>query len=816
MKNIFISALILLSFSALSQRPHNGMPGNMPKDGYVFGRVTGDNNNPIEYANIGLYRIKDSLLVTGTISDKHGWFSLANLAYGKYYVNVKFIGFNKYHSSDFMINPKQKSINLNDIVLTTKANQLGEVMVIEDKNPVEYKLDKKVVNVSQDLNSIGGTAVEVLENVPSVETDIDGNVSLRGSSDFLVLIDGKPSIFEGSDALQQIPSSTIDKIEIITNPSAKYDPDGVSGIINVITKKNVLKGLNGLVNISVGTRDKYSGDATLSYKTKKINIFGGVNYSNQTMYGTGDMSRITYIADTNYHLTSLSDRNMKRFRNSVKTGIDYYIDPNNTISFSGTFGQMGFGRNSLADYHDFTEPVVNDLFYISQNNFDINRNYIRLNIDYLKKFKEDGHQLDLSVYQSFNNGSNNELLEQSITSNDWNTIVSSMFQQKTFENNNGKELRAKADYERPTEKGKIETGYQFRYENNSQTYNLEQFDTTLNQWNGLSQFANDLDYSRYIQSLYFLYTGKSGIFEYKTGLRGEYTNRLIKQNKLNTEFPVKRLDWFPTLHVSLDLSDLNQLQVSYGRRIRRPRPWYLDPFVNYIDQQNIRVGNPSLEPENIDSYELNFMHKFGRSFVSVESYYRQTNNKINRTHTLGENNIMVHTFTNLDRDYSLGMEFMANLQINKWWRFNTTANYFKYKVEGNIEGVDLVQSTNTWSVRFNSTFKIKKSTKLQLTGYYSGPSVTVQGNREGFYFTNIGIKQDLWNRKANITLQVRDVFGTMKHSFISSGQNFYLSNEFNREPRVVTLQFSYIINNYKKAMKRGENGGMDFEMGNDM
>lgn len=815
MKISIIIAFTLLAFTINAQRPHGKMPGNSSKDGNLIGRVLENKSlNPIEYANVALYSLRDSSLVNGTITDKRGWFSLNELSYGRYYIEVKFIGFDKFVSDVFMITPKNKSVTLAEIKLRTSANQLAEVEVVEQRNYIEYKLDKKIINVSQDLTSIGGTAADVLENTPSVETDIDGNVSLRGSSDFLVLIDGKPSIFEGSDALQQIPASTIEKIEIITNPSAKYDPDGVSGIINVITKKNVLKGINGIANVSIGTRNRYSGDVTLSYKTNKLNIYGGINYTDKTRYGYGSSERTIYDTAANMYksIISESDRNRTRYRQSIKLGLDYSLNPSSTLTLSGSLGKMGYERRNSSNNHDFTDPISISEFYIGDNNFELFRNYYRINADYSKKFADSGHKLDISIYQSFDNGENDEILDEFITTSDWNTILSSSLQQKGFKTSKGKETRFKTDYVKPINEGKFESGYQLRYESDNETYELKKYNLALNYWEQLSEFNNDLDYKRYIQSIYFIYSGKVGILNYQTGLRNEYTNRIIKQNISNQSYPIKRLDWFPSLHVSLDLSDKNQVQASYGRRVHRPRSWYLDPLVRYVDNTSIRYGNPLLEPEFIDSYELNFQRKFGKSFVSVESYFRQTNNKIYRERDF-KNNLYVFTFSNLDRDYSLGFEIMANLQIFKWWRLNATTNLFKYQVEGNIEGTDLVQNTNTWGLRLNSSFMLKTKTRIQISGYYSGPSVTIDGKRDGFYFTNIGVKQDFLDRKASVTLQVRDIFGTMSHTFTSERENFYMNNEFRGEPRVLTLQFTYIINNYKKRERYGERGEMEFDNG---
>jgi outer membrane receptor protein involved in Fe transport len=806
--------LFIISASLFAQRPNREFAGkNMSQKGILIGHIIDESaSKPMAYVNVGLYNVRDSSLVTGAITDNRGWFKLNDIPYGKYYLEAKFIGFEKETIEDIVL--RQAELQLPDIQLETSTTKLGEIEVVEQRNHIDYKLEKKIVNVSQDLNSTGGTAVDVLENTPSVETDIDGNVSLRGTSNFVVLVDGKPSIFEGSDALQMIPASTIENIEIITNPSVRYDPDGVGGIINVVTKKNYLKGITGIVDLSVGTRDKYGADVTLSYKNGKYNIFGGINYSDNTHYGNRMMDRESFLNDTMFYMNTWADRNRVRARSSIKAGIDYYLNPTSTLTFSTRLGRMGYERNSDADYYEYSDPLNFEEYYVSENLFSVYRQYIQFNVDYSKHFLGEGHQLDVSFSQSFEDGHNDSEVTEQFTTEDWNTVTGNSLLQTIYEGNIEKETRFKADYVRPINKdSKFEAGYQLRLDLENETYDLEQFDSITKVWIAIDAYKNDMDFTRSINSVYSIYSGRLSFLEFQAGLRAEYTNRLITQNIINQEYLIDRLDWFPTLHLSMQINDNYQAQASYGRRINRPRSWYLDPFVTYIDPLNIRVGNAALGPEYIDSYELNLQRKLGKSFVSVESYFRQTNDLISRTRTLNDDNIMVHTFSNLDRDYSLGFEIMLNLQLFKWWRLNAATNIFRYQVEGNVGGDDLVQTSNTWSERINSTFIIKKNTRIQLTGYYSGPSVTVQGERDGFFFTNIGVKQDFWDRKASVTLQVRDVFGTMKHSFTSEGNNFYLYNEFSREPRVVTLQFTYMINNYTKKDRNGGNGSMDFDDG---
>jgi len=292
MKNLLILLLLILSavgtvFSQVPPAVNAGGMSNLTKNGKIKGKIIdAESKTPMEYANVAIYNKRDSKLVSGGIADGAGVFEISELPFGAYYVEANFIGFEKTTIDNIKIIPNSTTVDMGTIELAASSKEIGTVDVVAERNRIEYKIDKKVINVSQDINAAGGTAVTVLENTPSVEVDIDGNVSLRGSSSFTVLIDGRPSILSGSDALKQIPSSAIENIEIITNPSVKYDPDGMAGIINIVMKKNILAGFNGILNVNAGTGKKYGTDLTLNYKTKKYNLFFGANWNETPMKET--------------------------------------------------------------------------------------------------------------------------------------------------------------------------------------------------------------------------------------------------------------------------------------------------------------------------------------------------------------------------------------------------------------------------------------------------------------------------------------------------------------------------------------------------
>ncbi|MCK5538226.1 MAG: carboxypeptidase regulatory-like domain-containing protein, partial [Bacteroidales bacterium] len=344
MKRFFTTLnLIIISSIILFAQQGSGRGGNMPQIGVLSGKVIDKSSNtPVEYASIILYSMRDSSLVSGTITNATGGFLLKDLPMGRFYLDIKFLGYDHLIKHNIKINPKQTTLNLGKILLNVSAEEIGEVSIVADRTQIQYKLDKKVINVGQDVSAAGGSAVDVLEKSPSIQTDIDGNVTLRGSSSFTVFIDGKPTVLDANDALQQIPASEIQNIELITNPSAKYDPDGVAGIINIVMKKNRTSGISGIVNASIGTNHKYKGDFLVNFRADKFNWFIGGNYRDYTFLGGNESVRETYLPTQTNYLNYSGTRDMIRGGDGIKTGIDINLSTNQSLSLSANIGTFEF------------------------------------------------------------------------------------------------------------------------------------------------------------------------------------------------------------------------------------------------------------------------------------------------------------------------------------------------------------------------------------------------------------------------------------------------------------------------------------------
>ena len=816
MKNLLILLLLILStvgivFSQVPPAVNAGGISNTVKNGKIKGKIIdADSKTPMEYANVAIYNKRDSKLVTGGIANDAGVFEISDLPFGAYYVEANFIGFEKTTVDDIKIIPNSTTVDMGTIELEVSREQIGTVDVVAERNRIEYKIDKKVINVSQDINAAGGTAVTVLENTPSVEVDIDGNVSLRGSSSFTVLIDGRPSVLSGSDALRQIPSSAIENIEIITNPSVKYDPDGMAGIINIVMKKNLLSGFNGIVNVDAGTGKRYGTDLTLNYKTKKYNLLFGANWNDNTDEGNMRSTRETYRNDTTTFLNTDGKRNQTRGGKQIKGGFDYFLTDKTSVTVMGEIGQYNFDGEGGGNLHEYMKPGDFNLFSVQKNNSSREGNYVRANTSFLTKFDEDGtHKLEGSFEYRNRTALDSENIEEYISDASYGQINEYISKVVTTEDENSNDYRMKIDYTLPMESGKkFEAGVQSRIERETEIFNFKNFD--IND----PKYTSDMDFKEDIHSVYSTFSGKLKAVQYQLGLRGEYTKRSIDHSKVDEPYTLDRFDYFPSAHFSYELTDKNQFMTSYSRRINRPGGRDLDPFPSYMNQYTIRLGNPDLKPEYTDSYEFSFMRRFGASFLSLETFYRTTNDLMTRDQELKDDGILYMSTQNLNRDHSTGAELMGNINFTKWLLVNTSFTLYNYKLQGELRGESIDKQSTNYSGRLNATVKFSGDSRMQLTGFYRGPSVSAQGDQKGMVFTNLSYRHEFMKKKLSATISMRDVLGTGKFEGTLFGEGFKSSFRMKREPRVLMLTLSYKINNYK--MDREAPSEQQGEGGDDM
>ncbi len=784
------------------------------------GKLTGAlvdsaNTKPLSYANVALYNSSDSTLITGVMTGDNGEFELNSIPDGNYYLIIQYIGYQTKVIKNIDVSRQDRKVELGKIQVEPTAILLEAANVVANKSYTEYKLDRKVINVSQDISNTGVSAAEVLEKSPSVRVDIEGNVTLRGSSNFKVFIDGKPSVLDGSEALQQIPANTIENIEVITNPSVKYDPDGTSGIININLKKNRLKGLSGVVDVTAATGDKYAADLYLNYKTGNFNIYGGIDWSDRKFYSDGREYRETYNADTTEFRKSISDQVWKRNGVNFKGGIDYYLGDKTILSLGGEYGTGGFGWERTRKIHDYTIPGTQDRYFIDDNEFEWDRYYYGLNASIIQKFNQKGHELRVFTFYSSRDGSQKQNKVEKDTDPFWNEIAQNPNLLRSIEEGPSSRFRIETDYSKPLwDNGKFEAGYHLRMNDDEESYYLDNYDYTINDWVRDDIYSKMTTFNRTINAVYGIFRHEFKGLEYQIGLRGEYTYREIKVLNTNDRSLVDRFDYFPSIHVSRRVNEMNQFMASYSRRIDRPRGYYLEPFVTYVDENTRRIGNPDLLPEYTDSYEIGYLRTLKAGNFNIETYYRNTKNNITRIQYYdAAEGFLINTFQNLNDDQAIGVESSFVYDVTKWFNVNLSGTYYYYQIEDLTGDTKDVRTSNNYDGRLITSFNLPTQTRFQLNAAYDSPTVTAQGESEGSYYMDFTAKQEFLDKSLSVTLKISDILASRNSESYRYGQGFYTYNYRERESRVVSLTLSYRLNNYKEKpvigdMEGDEGGGM--------
>ena len=769
--------------------------------GLIKGSVYDVNtNSPLEYATISVFDAKNDSLVGGTITGSSGSFKLKNLEYGSYKIEITFMGYER-RVVNKTVDKADSNIDLGTISLNPAVQSLGEVVVTSDIPTVSYKIDKKVINVSQYHASASGTAIDILETYPSIAVGINGEVSLRGSTSFTVLIDNRPTILEPGDVLNQIPASTIENIEIITNPSAKHDSQGTSGIINIITKKNKLQGFTGMAKLSGGMYNNYGGDILFSVKDKKFGYFIGAHLNQRGIDGSFESENWTRLNDTTFYVNSEGEYALIKRSTGVRGGIDFDIKTNNTFNFQFGFGHWISAGEHNMDYREYTQPVTSSNLFTSEEDPDKSGLFYNLDLNYIHRFKKEGHEISALIYynrKDFDDIRNSKLI------NSLNEQVSGY---ESSEVGPVDLYNLQLDYTLPMgENRKLEAGYKSNIMDYDIGGEVQQYNPISEEYELNNDFLYQAKFDKDIHALYTTYSGKLNKFGYQFGLRAEYTNRKMLVAETNEDFLIERFDYFPGVHFSYEIPKKQQLMASYSRRINRPDNWRIEPFYTWHDAYNVRVGNPELEPEYINVYELSYMNRFNKNRLTLDVYYKETDNAYERIRGVYEENIFVSTYQNIGKNYSFGAELSLSLSLVKWWNINLTGNFYDYRIKGELNNEDFSNSGFRWTSRIQNSFRFGKTTSAQLYTMYKSPYVTPQGDNEGYFMTNLSLKQNFL-KNYSATLQVTGVFGFLERSKKFEGGNYYIEHNIVPYTPIVNLTVSYLINQYKYDRRKHKNTG---------
>lgn len=772
--------------------------------GQVTDAETGD---PLEYATVSLLQPEDSTLVNGGSTDEEGKFSIETKP-GQYVVKIQFVSYQPKILGTVEVGSQPQ--DLGSISLDPATSTLSEVLVEGRREQTVLELDKRTFNVSQDLSNTGRNADEILDNLPSITVDVDGNVSLRGSGNVRILVDGKPSGLVGissANGLRSLSGDMIERIEVVTNPSARYDAQGSAGIINIILKKEKKSGLNGSFTANAGQPDNYGGSVNLNYRRSWMNFFVnyGINYRNTP--GSGSSYQEFNFPDTSYITLRDQARNRGGLSNNIRIGTDFILNKYNTLTTSFLYRVSDQTNTSSLWYHDYTssnELLQRTLRTDEEDEDEKNQEY---ELYYKRTFDQKERELTATVqYRESGEIENSDLTEYTGIEEQ----VPSLFQ-RSLNDENERQWLMQADYIHPfLEKAKFETGYRGTLRQIDNQYLVEEQEET-GLWSPLSEFSNTFRYNENIHALYAIASNKTGKWSYQGGLRVEATDittHLIETDDKNNKDYV---NFFPSAFLTYALTETNSLQASYSRRINRPRFWSLNPFFTFSDARNIRSGNPDLDPEFTDSYELGYLHNFSSGNIYAGGYYRLTNGVTERVSRVEEDGITYSRPENLSTRNSFGIEVNTNQDLFSWWQLNGNFNFYRAITEGEAYGLALSSDTYTMSGRVTSKWNIPKLFQVQLSGFYRAPEERPQGRTKAFYSIDLGATRDILNKKGTLSLNARDLLNSRKFRFETFGENFYQESTFQWRARQITLSFTYRLNqNNKGRQQRGrgqDNGG---------
>ena len=758
----------------------------MPMLGISQTTITGNivdkaSGSPVPFATAAVISNENQKPITGTTTDIEGNFKLETES-TNFRIEISFMGYEKVSITE--ISPKNGKVNLGKIELTPVAQDLDAFTVQENRSTVEFKLDRRVFNIGDDISSRGLGALDVLNNVPSVNVDIEGNISLRGNTGVQILIDGKPSVLsdEGANALASISSDMIERIEVITNPSAQYAAEGSSGIINIVLKKEEKKGFNGSGSVNVGYPANNSVGISLNRRTEKFNLF--------TQMGAGYRSLPSYREGVNYNkingskvITDGIEYRNERFYN-ITLGTDYHLNKYNVITLSGRYAfedeeQPSETKTSL---FDASGKLVSE--YNRKETTTAENPKYRYDLQYEKKFKNNKeHTLQLSTLGKFFGKDQRSEFQNELTDGiaaDPNQRTETHFFQQDF--------IFKADYKNPlTEKVTIETGglYEINDVGNEFAVANDSNGSFINDPN----LTNNFEFDQKVLGLYGTGAFEGKKWGVKLGLRVENTDLVTLLETTNQGNNQNYTNFFPTLHTSYKLSKMISFQVGYSRRIYRPRLWDLNPFFNIRNIYNIRRGNPLLQPEYADSYEATAIFIFKKLSLNISIYNLYTTNVIERV-SIFENNANVTQPENIGQRNKTGLEVNGKYKVAKWFSINGDFNYGYFIRQGDYLGQNFDFTGDQWSTQMTTKFKLPKKIALELTGDYQSSVLTVQGKRSGFAVLDIGVRKKFGEGKTVISAGVRDVFASRIRENYISQPNFYLYS-FSNRGRFFVLSLSH-------------------------
>ncbi len=788
--------------------------------GRVYDNSTG---HPMEYATVRASVLPDKTFVSGCVTDPSGHFTM-ELEKGRYELEIQYMGFVTTHKT-INLDGTKSTVDVGKINLSPDSQLLNEVNVVAEKSTYEMTLDKHVFNVGKDVGNTAGNAIEVLENIPAVSVDVEGNVSLRGDDGVRILIDGKESGLSGmstQDALRTLQGDMIERVEVITNPSVRYDAEGSAGIINIILKKDKRQGFNGAVNLRTGYPWMYGASLSGNYRLKRWNLFGSYGFNSRSNIGGGVnlTKRFSDIIEGDTLFTQLTDqtteRRMRRMGHNVRVGADYYITDRDIVSAAFVYRYGRLETHPVVKYFDEYPLTGTSTYDERAEDYMEYEPMYEVTMDYDKTFERKGRSFKANVrYFTNAENSSSDITEKVYPNKEMLEVLDELYQ-KTGNDQRMRNLQASVDYVHPfREKAQWEIGAKYTNRNINSVSEVTELDST-GLYHPLTDYCYDYEYNEQVAAVYTSLGNEWGRWSGQVGLRAEMTDVMTNlkgyahdgTDSINGGKPF--VDFFPSAHLNYSVNEFNQFQVSYTRRIRRPGFWQMSPFRSYNDNRNIRMGNPALTPTYMDSYELGYIHFWDKASFNFTTYYRHGTNMI-RSYTFEDDGVFYSMPINFGKADDFGVEMVAQGQMTKWWNLNGNVNFFRSQFKGTIN--DKPYDDATWMLfgRAVSKFKVSDWFDLQLTAHIMGPHKEPLGTHKGNWWMDLAVSKEILHGNGTITFNVRDLFNSRSWGGESWGDGFWQYNTSTWNRRSFSLNFNYRIN--QQNIKRGRPDGYDDEGG---
>ena len=790
-------------------------PKKVPKIGVVYGTVIdSSSSSPIPYASISIINSRSNTIMTGGITNEDGEFHVKEIALGRHKVVVEYIGYKKQELGPYTFMPfggNQTEYNLETISLSQTTLQMAGVDVEGERPLFVQTAEKRVFNVEKNSLSTGGNAIDALRQVPGLEVDPDDNVSLRGSSKVNLMIDGKPSSIAGGDVkslLQSIPSANIADIEVMTNPGAKYDPEGMAGIINIVLKENKFAGLNGNINTGGDSQGGSNFSGQVNYRTTSFNSFINLGMNDRKRISDGSSIRTMQFPGFNNTLDQASESNSGGPNLFVKTGFEYFIDPSQSLAVSTTISNGDRNSDGKTNNID-TGPGLKKFIRTTNGNSD--RGGFDINLNYDKKFKNPKQKL--TSYARFSDGLNEGLNEYYSTDNGGSTFV----------DNNGalngqdgtsKGYDFKLDYSHPfSDDSKLDVGFASKSNDRGDEQEAKIFDNASNQYVLDKAFSNEFIYNETVHAAYIQYGGSIGFFGINAGGRYEMVDMLSELKTTNEKFENPYSSFYPSLSVTFGAPQLLQIQTSYSKRVNRPRSRMLNPFTTRQDSKNIRTGNPFLKPEYTDSYELNFS-RFSRGLsLSLGGYYRHTTDKMQRHKEMRDDGVSVATYANLTDQKTKGIDYSVVGSLGTKLRLMFSGSVYQDEINTDLYGEDYDNTSQGQRLRFTTMWNINSTTEFMFFMFHMPSRDFAIGSMDAMTFSSLSLKKKLMEERLNLTLNIGDPFGLSGFGFYSFGDNWEqnATRNWNSQTLRLTLEYRFgkMEDRSRYSRQRGQSMDMD-------